>query len=81
MYGVLVAMGNVVGGFLLTRNGSKPRNTKLLSYLIALGAGFMLAAVFIEVVPETVTLWTHEGTNGSSAHGVVKAMTLFPEPP
>lgn len=77
LYGVLVAMGNVVGGFLLTRNGSKSRNTKVLNYLIALGAGFMLAAVFIEVIPEVVNLWTRSETGASSAHGVIGAMTLL----
>jgi zinc and cadmium transporter len=49
-FGLLAAIGNIVGGFLITR--SRAGNQRLLIYLIALGAGFMLAAIFLEVIPE-----------------------------
>jgi zinc transporter ZupT len=74
-YGLLVALGNVAGGWLLARNGARTRNPKILSYLIALGAGFMLAAVFIEVLPETFDLWTRKAANGGS--GIAVAMSLL----
>ncbi|MBO0726225.1 MAG: ZIP family metal transporter [Blastocatellia bacterium] len=54
-FGLLAAMGNVVGGFLIT--GSRAISQRLLRYLIALGAGFMLAAVFLEVIPEVALQW------------------------
>jgi len=49
-FGLLAATGNIIGGFLITR--SRAANQRMLRYLIALGAGFMLAAVFLEVIPE-----------------------------
>src|ERR1044071_7413963 len=73
-FGVLVALANVGGGLLLARPGTFRRSRKLLSYLVALGAGFMMAAIFIEIVPEVVVLWTH---NGEKGHGVLGAMTLL----
>jgi zinc transporter ZupT len=54
-FGLLAATGNIIGGFLIT--GSRATNQRLLRYLIALGAGFMLAAVFLEVIPEVAVQW------------------------
>ena len=54
-FGILAAAGNVLGGFLITKS-----SVAKLKYLIALGAGFMLAAVFIEVVPAVVSEWRGE---------------------
>ncbi len=77
-FGVLVASANVLGGILLARPGAVLRNTQYLRYLVALGAGFMLAAIFIEIVPEAVTLWTKEGMSDAQlSHGVLGAMTLL----
>ncbi len=61
-FGILAAAGNVLGGFLITRS-DEARYGKL-KYLIALGAGFMLAAVFIEVVPAVIGQW--EGDLGTA---------------
>ena len=54
-FGLLAAAGNLLGGFLLTnlRDAKRIR----LKQLIALGAGFMLGAVFIEVIPEVGEQW------------------------
>jgi len=77
LFGVLVALANVFGGLLLARPGSTLRNTHLLKYLIALGAGFMLAAIFIEIMPEVVRLWIAAGRgDGEGGSGVLGAMTL-----
>ncbi len=54
-FGVLAAAGNLLGGLLITR--SKEASQTRLKYLIALGAGFLLAAVFLEVIPEVVEQW------------------------
>ncbi len=78
LFGGLVAMGNVLGGFLLSRAGSNLRNIHILRYLVALGAGFMLAAIFIEIVPEVVTLWVQPATPGvETGRGILGAMTLL----
>ena len=54
VYSVAASCGNIIGGFLL----SSPRiGRAALKYLIALGAGFMLATVFLAVIPETVSHW------------------------
>ena len=77
-FGSLVALANVVGGLLLARPGTFQRSRQFLSYLVALGAGFMLAAIFIEVVPEVVVLWTNGTANGAGVgRGVLGAMTLL----
>lgn len=55
IFGSLAATGNLLGGFLITR--SRPDDYERLKYLIALGAGFMLAAVFLEVMPEVAHEW------------------------
>lgn len=50
IFGLLAAAGNLLGGFLLTqlRDLSRIRQKQL----IGLGAGFILAAVLLEVIPE-----------------------------
>src|SRR5438105_493900 len=42
--GALAALANLIGGLLIASSGAYRREAKLLKYLIALGAGFMLAA-------------------------------------
>jgi zinc transporter ZupT len=76
-FGSLVALANVLGGWLLTRPGAKSRDVHMLRHLVALGAGFMLAAIFIEVLPEAVGLWAEgEGSEGLR-DAVLGAMTLL----
>lgn len=74
-FGALVALANVLGGLLLARPRTTLRDAHFLRYLIALGAGFMLAAIFLEIVPEVVRLWAvgEEEIN----HAVLGAMTLL----
>jgi zinc transporter ZupT len=55
LFGLLAAAGNLLGGWLITSySGAIRRNVR---NLLALGAGFMLAAVFLEVLPEIATHW------------------------
>ncbi|HLL77326.1 MAG TPA: ZIP family metal transporter [Pyrinomonadaceae bacterium] len=77
-FGTLVALANVLGGWLLTRRSAAPRDVHMLRHLVALGAGFMLAAIFIEVLPEVVRLWAEGETGGEGlSHAVLGAMTLL----
>ncbi len=77
LFGLLAAGANLLGGFVLIRSGAHRFGERFLKYLVALGAGFMLAAIFIEIVPESFSLWT-EGLNGkAAAEAVVGAMTLL----
>jgi zinc transporter ZupT len=77
LFGLLAAGANLLGGFVLIRSGMHRFGERFLKYLVALGAGFMLAAIFIEIVPESFSLWT-EGLQGkAAAEAVVAAMTLL----
>src|SRR5687767_9567951 len=77
LFGLLAAGANLLGGFVLIRSGAHRLGERSLKYLVALGAGFMLAAIFIEIVPWSFSLWT-EGLEGrAAAEAVVGAMTLL----
>src|ERR1700756_5214860 len=53
LLGLLAALGNLVGGYFVVRK-HWPR--QYLQYFLALGAGYMLAVAFVEVIPESVRL-------------------------
>lgn len=53
-YGLAAAGANLLGGVFVS---SRKFGQAALRYLIALGAGFMLAAVFLKIVPETIEQW------------------------
>lgn len=61
-FGLIAAAGNLLGGFLITR--SRAAKLAQLRYLIAVGAGFMLAAVILEIIPEVTRQWG--GQTGSA---------------
>jgi len=51
--GIVAAAGNLLGGlFLVQRNWSR----RFLHYFMALGAGYMLAVAFTDVIPESVRI-------------------------
>jgi len=56
-YGFAAAAANLLGGLLVP---SRKLGQAALRYLIALGAGFMLAAVFLKIIPETIEQWSGE---------------------
>lgn len=61
-YGAIAATANIAGGLWIS---SQPKLSRdVLKYLIALGAGFMLAAVFLKVIPVSLELqaWQGQGT-------------------
>lgn len=60
IFGLLAASGNLVGGWLLTVLSLARRQR--LQAIVALGAGFMLAAVFLEVMPEIIVQWPSRST-------------------
>ncbi|REJ77995.1 MAG: ZIP family metal transporter [Acidobacteria bacterium] len=57
LFGIAVALANVIGGLILFPTGIHRKYKSLLKYLLALGAGFMLAVTFVEVLPKTIELW------------------------
>jgi zinc transporter ZupT len=52
VYGLVVAVAEIVGGSLVVLRKQWP--TVIQEYLLALGAGFILALVFLEFVPESL---------------------------
>lgn len=78
LFGALATLANIAGGLFLTASGIHRRSERLLKYLVALGAGFMLAAIFIEIVPETVSIWAERASGGEAgASEVAGAMALL----
>jgi len=51
--GLVAAAGNLIGGYFVVRK-EWPR--QYLQYFLALGAGYMLAVVFVEILPQSVHL-------------------------
>ena len=77
IFGLRAAGANVVGGVVLVKSGAHRLGERFLKYLVALGAGFMLAAIFIEILPETIGIWTGPLYGEGAARAVVGAMTLL----
>jgi len=77
LFGTLAALANLVGGLLLIQSGAHRFGERFLKYLVALGAGFMLAAIFIEMLPETVNIWTEGNKGVTAARAVAGSMTLL----
>lgn len=59
LFGLIAAAGNLIGGWLIAK--SRRDDLPRLKYLLALGAGFMLAAVILEVLPESFHQWEPHG--------------------
>jgi ZIP family zinc transporter/zinc and cadmium transporter len=51
LFALIAAGANVIGGLMATRNDWAYRS---LRYFIAVGSGFMLGTVFLEMIPESV---------------------------
>ena len=77
LFGALAALANLIGGLLLTSPGAGRLDERFLKYLVALGAGFMLAAIFLEIVPETFGIWTENRVGEDATQAVLGAMTLL----
>src|SRR5512134_2474076 len=52
VYGLIAALSEILGGSLVVLRKEWPR--KIQEYLLALSAGFILALVFIELIPEAI---------------------------
>lgn len=76
LLGLFAALGNVLGGLILFPTGIYRRFKPLLNYLLALGAGFMLAVIFIEILPKTVSLWQAK-SDSASGESLLMPMILI----
>lgn len=57
LFGLLAGSANVLGGLILFPAGLHHNYRRFLKYLLALGAGFMLAVTLFEILPKSITLW------------------------
>ncbi|MGI8469478.1 MAG: ZIP family metal transporter [Pyrinomonadaceae bacterium] len=57
LLGIFAGFANILGGLILFPAGVHNRFKFALKYILAIGAGFMLAVTFIEIFPETISLW------------------------
>ena len=74
LFGLAAAAANVLGGMILFPAGIDKNYKKLLKYLLALGAGFMLAVVFVEILPKSIEIWREIYPN--SENGLMFPMML-----
>ena len=63
-FGILAALANVLGGLILFPSKLHSSYRSWLKFVLALGAGFMLAVTFFELIPKTIGLW-QESSGGS----------------
>lgn len=75
IFGVVAALANFLGGMILFPSQLHRDYRRLLRYLLALGAGFMLAVTFFEIVPKTVLLW--QAQHPDSADNLYVPMVLL----
>ncbi len=57
IFGLLAALANILGGLILFPSRLHVHYKRFLKYLLALGAGFMLAVTFFEILPKTIGIW------------------------
>ena len=61
IFGLLAALANILGGLVLFPSKLHNSYRRILRYLLAIGAGFMLAVTIFEILPESIVLWQKEG--------------------
>jgi len=76
VFGLVAASANVLGGLILFPVGVQKHYKKSLKYILAFGAGFMLAVSFIDVLPEVVELWLKK-ENTPSGEFLIYPMILL----
>jgi zinc transporter ZupT len=65
VFALLAALANVLGGLILFPSKLHQRYRKSLKYLLAVGAGFMLAVTFFELIPKSILLWQNSAPDRS----------------
>src|ERR1051326_4787207 len=67
-FAIAAAFANVIGGFIVTYNKWAHQ---FLRYFIALGSGFMLGTVFLEMFPESIALTNSAPALALLGYGIV----------
>ncbi|MFM9904001.1 MAG: ZIP family metal transporter [Pyrinomonadaceae bacterium] len=75
IFGLLAALANVLGGLVLFPSTIHGPYKRYLKYLLALGAGFMLAVALFEILPKTITIW--QAANPGDSENLYMPMLLL----
>lgn len=75
--GIIAASANGLGGLILLPSNIHSKYRRFLRFLVALGAGFMLSVVFIELMPEIFSLWQARAAAGNSIEPYAFPMLLL----
>lgn len=75
IFGVAATSANILGGLILFPSRNHKNYKILLKYLLALGAGFMLAVTFFEILPKTILIW--QKTNPENPEDLAVPMFLL----
>lgn len=57
IFGCLAAFGNILGGLVLFPSRLQTYAKSSVRLILAVGAGFMLAVTFIEILPKAIEIW------------------------
>ena len=76
IFGVVAAAANILGGLILFPSRLHDDYRRFLKYLLALGAGFMLAVTFFEIVPRTILIWQQSYSDSSENLSVPMLLLL-----
>jgi len=77
IFGLIAASANVLGGLILFPVGVHKNYKKLLKYILALGAGFMLAVSFVDVLPEVIEIWLKKENSPTAETMIVPSILLL----
>lgn len=75
-FGLAAAFANVFGGLILFPAKFHTNYKKLINYLLALGAGFMLSVTFFEIIPKTILIWQELNPQNSKELAVPMMLLL-----
>lgn len=75
LLGFIAGSANIIGGLILLPSSIYKRLKSSLKYLLAIGAGFMLAVNFIEIFPRIILIWQSQ-ENSISGGNFVFPMVL-----
>ncbi len=76
VFGLLAATANILGGLILFPSRLHNFYKRSLKYLLALGAGFMLAVTFFEILPKTIEIWQKRGGEPIESLSIPMALLL-----
>ena len=75
IFGLLAASANVLGGLVLFPRQLHANYKRFLKYLLAIGAGFMLAVTLFEILPKTIEIW--QAANPNTEDNLATPMLLL----